>query len=48
MSEERVSDPTEDAAAIDPPGTTGPEPGANLDAPARAEGDHAIDPPGTT
>jgi hypothetical protein len=49
MSEERKGDPTEDsAAAIDPPGTTAPKPGADFDATTSAEGDGAIDPPGTT
>lgn len=48
MSDERLSDTTEESAAIDPPGTTGTEPSANLDAPNSADGEVAIDPPGTT
>ena len=46
MSEE-VNDLTEEAPAIDPPGTTNPEQAANLEAPA-ADSGGAIDPPGTT
>ena len=49
MSEERMGDPKEDSAtAIDPPGTTGPDPDANLDSATSAEREAAIDPPGTT
>jgi hypothetical protein len=49
MSDERLSDPNEEsAAAIDPPGNTGTEPSANLDAPNSADGEVAIDPPGNT
>ncbi|MCU1267391.1 MAG: hypothetical protein JWM21_3709 [Acidobacteria bacterium] len=48
MSEERMSDPNEESAAIDPPGNTGPEESANLDSALSAEGDGAIDPPGNT
>ena len=47
MSEERLSDPNEESAAIDPPGNTGPEASANLDA-TNADGEVAIDPPGNT
>ena len=47
MSDEITSDPTEESAAIDPPGTTGAEP-TNLDAQTGAPSDGAIDPPGTT
>lgn len=48
MSEERLSDPNEESAAIDPPGNTGPEQNASLDAPDSADGEVAIDPPGNT
>lgn len=48
MSENRVSDPNEDPSPIDPPGNTGPDPRASMDAPAGSDSETAIDPPGNT
>ena len=44
---EEITDLTEEAPAIDPPGTTNPEQTISLEAP-NPEAEGAIDPPGTT